>query len=109
MKFKNIEVYGINRIIFNGKDEWNKEQDKPVAGVIGNWKNARTGEVQEHEGVMGVVNILKHSLKYEMSTNVDTLYITKVEKPLIQDKVKHEITGKEIRELKNTISKLQSM
>lgn len=109
MKFKNVDIYGITRIIFNGNTEWNREPGDDRKGNPGNWKNAKTGELQEHEGMMGIINVLKRSLKYQMSTNMDTLYVKRVEKPQKPDKIKHEITAKEIRDVKNLISKLQSM
>lgn len=101
MKFKNIEVSGITRIIFNRKVEWEQKSKD------GDWENLKTGEKQPHEAMMDVINILKHKPKCRMWSFGNTLNIGKNENP---QKIRvSDIYEDEVGYLKTLVSKLNSM
>jgi hypothetical protein len=86
MRFRNIEVSGIERIVFNRKTMWSL-----ING--GRWQKRNTGnfpdtmppsEVISHSEMMCRVNNLKKDPRYQMWIHFDTLNIVRkkdVKKP----------------------------
>lgn len=72
MKFKDIEVSGIKRIVINHKKVWEYYPSNT-------WMVLRPGESTEsfrpHNEMMKIVNILKEDRRYRMWVHGDTLNI----------------------------------
>jgi hypothetical protein len=69
MKFKNIEVNGINNIVFNRKTKWRV--------VPEGWLAEFEGRTVTHDSMMFIVNQLKRDPRYRMWIHFDTLNVVK--------------------------------
>lgn len=77
MRFRNIEVSGIERIVFNRETEWRLETENLWRKVVkGDYPDHMpTPEYRTHDNMMAIVNALKKDRRFRMWVHFDTLNI----------------------------------
>jgi hypothetical protein len=71
MKFKNITVSGITRVVMNHKVVWTQTEK--------GWVHSNGHNITLHDGMMEVINHLKEDRRYRMWVHGNTLNVVKVD------------------------------